>query len=141
MLPAEFYITSKVITDGEEETTEFFTVGEYGKRKGEFILRYDESDGIGYENCTVTITVNGNCITIRRTGPAASTLTVEKGVKHHCVYGTPFGDFTMGINTYEIENTLGGDDDEKRLRFKYSIDINNDFVSENEMQILVRSSE
>ena len=52
--------------------------------------------------------------------------------------GTPFGDFTMGINTYDIQNTLsevGG-----RLWFKYSIDINSDFVSENEMEILVTPS-
>ena len=141
MVPAEFYITSKVISDGEEEVTEFFTVGEYGKRKGVYTMRYDETEGIGYENCTVTITVDGDCITIRRTGPAASTLTAEKGVKHHCVYGTPFGDFTMGINTYDVKNDLENDDEGKTLWFKYSIDINNDFVSENEMLIRVRSEE
>ena len=139
MVSADFNITSIIRSDGEDEKIEFFTVGQYSRTENGYVLYYAESDGIGYENSSVTITACGDCITVERTGEAASTLTVEKSVKHHCVYGTPFGDFTMGINTYEVENTLG--DFGGRLWFKYSIDINNDFVSENEMEITVSCDE
>ena len=138
MIPVDLNITSIIKSDDDEEKIEFFTVGEYSFKKQNAVLSYEETDGIGYEQCRVSVTVEGNCITIERTGPAASTMCVEKNVKHHSIYGTPFGDFTMGINTYDIENTLsevGG-----RLWFKYSIDINSDFVSENEMEILVTPS-
>jgi len=138
MIPVDLNITSIIKSEDDEEKIEFFTVGNYRQSKKGLVISYEENEGIGYENCKVNITADGDCITIERTGPAASTLCVEKNIKHHCVYGTPFGDFTMGINTYDIDNTLsevGG-----RLWFKYSIDINNDFVSENEMEILVTPS-
>ena len=135
MRPADLNITSIIKSDGEEEKIEFFTVGSISRSKGGCVLSYSENEDIGYEECSVRITAKGDCVTVERTGPAASALTVEKNVKHHCIYGTPFGDFTMGINTYDVANTLtekGG-----RLWFKYSVDINNDFVSENEMEIVV----
>ena len=138
MIPVDLNITSIVKSEDEEEKIEFFTVGSFRRTRKGFVIGYEESEGIGYENCSVSITADGNRITVERTGPAASTLCVEKNVKHHCVYGTPFGDFTMGINTYDVDNTLG--EVGGRLWFKYSIDINNDFVSENEMEILVTPS-
>ena len=135
MKPVDLNLTSVIKSDDEDEKIEFFTVGQYRRTKDGYVLSYEESDGIGYENCKVDIKVAGDCITVDRTGPAVSTLTVEKNIKHHCIYGTPFGDFTMGINTYDIVNTVN--DEGGRLWFKYSIDINNDFVSENEMEIIV----
>ncbi len=135
MIPVDLNITSIVRSEGDEEKIEFFTVGRYRKSGGGYVLSYDEADGIGYENSSVKITVKGDCISVLRSGPAASDLTIEKNVKHHCIYGTPFGEFTMGINTYDIEDTVGSRGG--RLWFKYSIDINNDFVSENEMEIVV----
>lgn len=135
MIPVDLNITSIVKTDEGEDKIEFFTAGTYTCSSKGCKVSYEESDGIGYEDCKVSITVKNGVITVERTGPAASSLTIEKNVKHHCIYGTPFGDFTMGINTYDVQDTLneaGG-----RLFFKYSIDINSDFVSENEMEILV----
>ena len=135
MIPVDLNITSLIRSDDDEEKIEFFTVGQYKLTKDGYVLSYEEGDGIGYDRCKVSITVSGNCITVDRTGSAYATLTVEKGIKHHCIYGTPFGDFTMGINTYDVVNTV--DKEGGRLWFKYSIDINNDFVSENEMEIIV----
>ena len=135
MIPVDLNITSLVKTDEGEDKIELFTAGKCSIKNGKYILSYDESGGIGYEDCKVRITADDKNVIIERTGPAATTFTIEKNVKHHCVYGTQFGEFTMGINTYDIKNTLsktGG-----RLWFKYSIDINSDFVSENEMEILV----
>lgn len=135
MIPVDLNIVSLVKTDEGEDKIELFTAGKCDFRNGNCILSYEEGGGIGYEHCKVKITAAEKSVTIERTGPAASTFSIEKNVKHHCVYGTPFGDFTMGINTYDIKNTLtrsGG-----RLWFKYSIDINSDFVSENEMDITV----
>ncbi len=135
MIPVDLTIISIVKTDEGEDKIEFFTAGTYSCTAKGCRICYEETDGIGYEDCKVSIAVKDGVITVERTGPAASSLTIEKNVKHHCIYGTPFGDFTMGINTYEIQDTL--DEEGGRLYFKYSIDINNDFVSENEMEIRV----
>lgn len=138
MIPVDLNITSTVKSDDDEEKIEFFTVGQYAMTPDGAVITYEETEGIGYEDCEVSVKVCGSSITVERTGPAASTLCIEKNVKHHSIYGTPFGDFTMGINTYDIQNTLG--EAGGRLWFKYSIDINSDFVSENEMEILVTPS-
>ena len=138
MIAVHLNITSITKTDEGEDRVEFFTVGRFSASDGVFSVSYDENEGIGYENCTVSINAEGLKVFIQRTGPASSSFNIEKNVKHHSIYGTPFGDFTMGINTYDVKNELtanGG-----RLWFKYSIDINSDFVSENEMEIRVKPS-
>ena len=64
-----------------------------------------------------------------------SNLIVETGKKHHCHYGTPFGDFTVGIYAHTIENTLdatGG-----RLYLKYTVDINSSYISDNEIYLTI----
>ena len=137
-MQVDLNITSLTKTDEGEDKVEFFTVGNYSVKDGMFLISYEENEGIGYEDCTVSIGAEGMKVFIQRTGPASSSFNIEKNVKHHSIYGTPFGDFTMGINTYDVRNELnekGG-----RLWFKYSIDINSDFVSENEMEILVKPS-
>ena len=128
-------ISSKIRNDDGEDSTEFFTSGSYEPSERGYVLCYDESDGIGYESCSVKITVMGKTILIERSGTASASLTIEEGVKHHCVYGTPYGEFTMGINAYEVQSELG--DEGGELRFRYSIDVNSDFISENEMHITI----
>ena len=135
MVSADLNITSIARTDEGEDKVEFFSVGRYGFSEKGCVIAYDEAEGIGYENCSVKISAEGEKVFIERTGPAASSFNIEKNVKHHSIYGTPYGEFTMGINTYDVKNELTGQGG--RLWFKYSIDINNDFVSENEMEILV----
>lgn len=132
----DIVILSKVKTDDDCDETEFFTTGTYEETEKGFVIKYSENAEIGYESCHVSITAAGESITIERSAPAPSLLTVEKGKKHHCVYGTPFGDFMMGINAFEVRNELtpeGG-----TLFLRYSIDINSDFVSENELNIAIK---
>ncbi len=139
MVPVDLNITSIARTEDGEDKVEFFTVGKYGFGEEGCVIAYDEAEGIGYEGCSVKISTEGEKVLIERTGPAASSFNVEKSVKHHSIYGTPYGDFTMGINTFDIQNTLG--EGGGRLWFKYSIDINSDFLSENEMEILVKRTD
>ena len=137
MLKADITILSAATSDGERDETEFFTVGTYSEEENGFVIKYDENAEVGYESCHVTITANGESVIIERSAPAPSVMTVEKGKKHHCLYGTPYGDFMMGINAFDVKNNLspiGG-----TLYLKYSIDINSDFVSENELNIRVKT--
>lgn len=133
---ADITIISVAKTEEDRDETEFFTVGSFSEEEKGFVIRYSENAEIGYESCHVTITVKGESVIIERSAPAPSILTVEKGKKHHCIYGTPYGDFAMGINAFEVKNELsekGG-----KLYLRYSIDINSDFVSENELNVNVK---
>ncbi len=133
---ADITLISRAKSQDDCDETEFFTVCDYIVTEKGYVITYSENADIGYEACRITMTIEGGYITIERTAPAPSLLTVEKGKKHHCVYGTPYGDFMMGINAFEVKNDLtpeGG-----KLYLKYSIDINSDFVSENEIDLTVR---
>lgn len=136
MTNADITILSVAKTEDDRDETEFFTVGSFSEKEKGFVIRYSENAEIGYEACSVTITIKGESVTIERSAPAPSILTVEKGKKHHCIYGTPYGDFAMGINAFEVKNRLTAEGGTLYLR--YSIDINSDFVSENELNIKVK---
>lgn len=139
MKKADITIISVVSNDEGEEKTEFFTEGSFDRSDDGYILGYKETDEMGYESCSITITAADEKVIIERQGNAASMLIIEKNMKHHCLYGTPYGEFTMGINTFKIRNELS--DEGGTLFMKYCIDIDNDFISENEMLITVKITE
>ena len=77
----------------------------------------------------------GRCVSIVRRGSANSNLMIETGKKHYCLYGTPFGDMTLGIYTNKMEDNLspqGG-----RLYLRYTLDVNASFLSDNEIYLEV----
>ena len=71
-----------------------------------------------------------------RTGSVISNLIVELGKKHHCVYGTPYGDLMVGVNANYIHSEL--DDNGGKLDFKYVIDVNSSYVGDFDISIEVK---
>lgn len=139
MKNADITLISAATTEEGRDETEFFTVGTFEQTDEGYVIKYGENGEIGYESCQVTITILDSSVLIERSMPAPSLLTIEKGKKHHMLYGTPYGDFMMGINAFEVQNRItpeGG-----TLYLKYSIDINSDFVSENEINLKVKVNE
>jgi uncharacterized beta-barrel protein YwiB (DUF1934 family) len=133
-------LKSTQFADDERDVTELFTYGRLkrgrGKNKDKYKITYDESAATGFEG-TVTLDVTGNdMIMMNRTGDALSNLIIERGKKHHCHYGTPFGDFMVGVSADEIRSEL--DDNGGDIYLKYTIDINSSYMSETEMHINVR---
>lgn len=121
---------------GESDQMELTTVGEMYDKNGSIYLKYKESQSTGYEGCTTVVKVDGsNKVSMTRFGGTRSVLTMEKGVRHLCHYGTEHGDFMIGVFTQSVENNLtdnGGD-----ITFEYSLDINTSLASENKVEINV----
>lgn len=122
--------------DGTDQT-ELFTQGKYiRKGRSDYIL-YDETETTGFEGCKTIVKVeNDERIVMRRTGKSPSHLIIQKGVRNLGVYGTAAGDIQIGIYAEKIINRLnehGGD-----VYFKYQLDINSVFVSENEVTIKIK---
>ena len=134
-------IKSTQFADAARDITELFTFGTFAKAKGRnpncYSINYDESEATGFTGNSVSLSVDGNdLVVMNRIGSAASSLVIERGRKHHCHYGTPYGDFMVGITASEIRSDLcdGGG----HLYLKYTVDINSSFMSENEMFINVK---
>lgn len=130
-------IKSTTTVDGESDVTELFTFGKLsrGKTRNAYRLTYEESEATGFEGSSVFLDISDKIVTMTRKGTANSTLIIETDKKHHCHYGTPYGDFLIGIQTDSISNLLS--DKGGVLYVKYTLDINSSLMSCNEMSITV----
>lgn len=132
-------ITLKSISDsghGAPDIMELITEGTFkpiklGNADG-WEISYEDSEATGFAGSTTTVTCIGDELaSMRRSGSADSHLVIEKDRRHHCHYGTEYGDMLLGISASRIINRLS--EEGGALYFKYTIDINSAFVSENEI--------
>lgn len=132
-------ITLKSISDsghGAPDVMELITEGTFkpiklGNADG-WEISYEDSEATGFAGSTTTVTCIGDELaSMRRSGSADSHLVIEKDRRHHCHYGTEYGDMLLGISASRIINRLS--EEGGVLYFKYTIDINSAFVSENEI--------
>lgn len=124
--------------DGEKSETELLTKAEYRKTKDSLIISYEDTSATGFEGCVTTLKVEKNlAASIVRKGTANSSLNLEMGKKHFCQYGTPYGDFRIGVYTHSIKNDLenGGN-----LYMKYTLDINSSHLSDNEIILKIENN-
>lgn len=120
------------IVDNESTEMELITEGSLMRKEKSFVVTYNDSDATGFGDSITSIEVeNEQFATINREGNATSNLVVEIGKKHHCHYGTPYGDMMVGIYAHKIKNDLsetGG-----HLYMRYTVDINSSYISDNEI--------
>ncbi len=124
--------------DGEEtEQVEIFTEGILKMHSSDYELHYNETEATGFEGSVTKLIVSGkDKVEMLRSGSAVASLVVELGKKHHCHYGTPFGDFMVGVTAKKIHSDItakGG-----KLNFSYVIDVNSSYIGDFEIDIDVK---
>ena len=126
-------------SDGREKSKiEIISEGKFSKINGNYEISYEETEATGFEGSRTKLTVtDGSLVTMERSGSASSHLVLERGKKHHCHYGTPYGDFMVGVTTSFIESKL--DENGGTLDFKYVIDINSSYIGDYEINIKVNA--
>lgn len=119
------------------EQTELITRGRLEKKADRYVISYDETEATGFDGTVTELSVYGNRkIVLNRRGEYMSNLIVEQGKKHHCHYGTPYGEIMVGVNSKEINSTLtenGGN-----VSFKYVIDVNSSYLGDFDISIDVK---
>ncbi len=129
-VPALIKMKSIQITDGDESEVELITKGTYSYEDGRYRVSYEDSEATGFEDSVTTVEVEGEKFaSVIREGSSSSNLILEVNRKHHCHYGTPYGDMMVGIFSQEINNKLSPDGG--KLRMSYTIDINASYISDN----------
>jgi len=130
--PAMIRMKSIQKVDGEDSEVELLTKGEFSYSDGKYRVSYEDSEATGFENSETVVETEGERLaSVSRTGSAPSCLILEINKKHHCHYGTPYGDMMVGIYAHRIENGLS--ENGGHLYMKYTIDINSSYVSDNEI--------
>lgn len=124
--------------DGEKSETELLTKAEYRKKRDSLTISYEDTSATGFEGSVTTLKVDKNLTaSIVRRGSANSALNLEMGKKHYCQYGTPYGDFRIGVYTHSIKNDL---DSGGNLYMKYTLDINSSHLSDNEIILKIENN-
>lgn len=89
------------------------------------------------EGSVTTLNIsNDGLVTMTRTGHFTTEMVMEQGKRHVCHYMTPFGDMLMGIFAKKVESNL--DENGGELHLHYTIDVNADLASTNELKITVK---
>lgn len=122
--------------NGFPDIMELITQGTYkpirvGNAQG-WEISYEDTEATGFAGSTTTVSCIGDYLaSMTRTGSADAHLVIEKDRRHHCHYGTEYGDMLLGVSASRIINHLS--ENGGALYFKYTIDVNSAFISENEV--------
>lgn len=126
--------------EGSSDSLDLTTVGNFYRRNNSYYIRYQESEATGYEGCYTTVRVEDDRrVTISRSGKAKSQLILENRRRHLCHYDTGMGAFMVGVFPNLIESDLT--DEGGAVHFRYTLDVNSSFASQNEVTIQVQVTE
>ena len=122
--------------DGESAVIELTTEGTLREFEGDYIVTYSDDPTESGEKTKTQLTIqkNGTVILDRR-GDLNSRLIITQGERNNCLYSIPQGSMTLGIYGKEVKSNItsfGG-----TLKMVYSIDMNLQPLSDNEVEIFV----
>lgn len=122
--------------DGENAVIELATEGTLREFEGDYIITYSEDPTESGNKTKTQLTIQkcGTVILDRR-GDLNSRLIITEGERNNCLYAIPQGSLTLGIYGKEVKSDMtecGG-----RVKMVYSIDMNLQPLSDNEVEILV----
>ena len=139
----ENYILSvlgKQCVNGEFDNIELKTTAAYVVKNGSRYITYKEYDAQNPKNQSrTTVKIDpDNIVTVIKGGTESHNLVLEKGVRHKCEYITNFGNITLGIYTDNVKTDF--DNKGGKLEVKYSIDIQSELASPNELILKIEEA-
>ena len=126
--------------DGETGEVQVTTLGSYVKKGTSRYITYKEYDSEegGRPVTSVLKIEGGDKVTLMR-GAGSTRLVLENGKRHLCQYDTGYGQMMIGIFTSRLYSSLT--DEGGKLEVRYTLDINSNLSSSNEILITVKEAE
>ncbi len=125
--------------DIDPDTVELTTEGRMTiADDGEIVLEYQESELTGMDGTTTRFIVQGDTVTLRRTGSINNEMHFHVGYPHMSLYETPLGALTVEITTEKLAHRLherGG-----IMDIKYTIAVEQQVTGRHQFKIRVRES-
>ena len=119
----------------DKYSSELNALGTLEHTEDGYLLSYEEPCE-GLEGCVTTLRCESNgTVTMTRCGDYSTQMIMEREKRHSCHYNTPMGEMVMGVFARRIESDMT--EDGGSLLLDYTIDINADFASINELKITV----
>ncbi len=122
--------------DGESAVIELLTEGTLREFEGDYIITYSEDPTESGNKTKTQLTIQkGGTVILDRRGDLNSRLIITEGERNNCLYAIPQGSMTLGIYGKEVKSNMtatGG-----TVKMVYSIDMNLQPLSDNEVEIFV----
>lgn len=125
--------------NGETDSVELVTAGQYGFENGESRFTYMESDLTGLSGTETTFRISPMGVVMSREGSLNSEMIFQPGKKHFFLYQTPYGSATMGVDTRMLRHSMnehGG-----QLELDYDINFEHSLIGRNQFKINVKENE
>lgn len=122
---------------GQEDSEQIETVsqGDYFKRNGKHYVIFEEPmEGID-DKVKSKLKFDADTVEVSRSGLMKSHMVFQENKKNLTGYNTPFGQILMGINTKKIQITEQKDC--ITIDVDYSLDANDEFLSDCHMEIVI----
>lgn len=127
--------------DDETGEIEVKTLGDYVMKNGHRYIMYKEydPDEPAAKPRTSILKIEGDeKMTLMRGGGDTTRLILENGKRHLCQYDTGFGSMTVGVFTDSFHSQLH--DKGGNLNVSYTLDINANLSSYNELHITIKEA-
>lgn len=126
-------ILSRISDDDGDRHMEMTADATVSGTENDYVIEYDENIIPDCVTHTVIKVMNGNSVSVVRSGEMSHEITAEKGKRHICHYTMPFGEIVFGVFGRRIDSTVtenGG-----RLELEYELSYTNGPTTVNSMMI------
>lgn len=130
-------VTAVTRVDGEEQRHQTCQNGLYFFRDNIIIIQYDDAlSGEQPVQLKTSIRIEGETVTLTRSGAYESRMIIKKGARNVCPYNTPYGTLMFGFTGKQIDQNFNQDGG--RLHLIYEIDSEQKPFSENAITVTVK---
>ncbi len=126
---------SQDIIDGED-TIENVVPGSCQKIGDYYYVKYEEMQEGFTEKTDVLLKAKPGYLEMTKKGLTNVHMIIASGETHQTNYTTPFGNLLFTLRGKNV--AVSGDDEQMSLRAKYSMDVNCEYLSENEIVIAAK---
>lgn len=126
------------VVEDTKDAIETMSTGTYYKKNEKHYLFYEEIDEETKVETKNSIKFDNETVEITKKGGVNSKLSFNVGKLSQALYSTPFGDLLIETETENIE--IEEVEEEIVLKIKYKLFINNDKVSDSEIELLIKAA-
>ncbi len=138
----EVFVSVKGVQFSQEDSdcVEIISPGNYYYKDGRHYVMYEETqeDGLKINNILkVSDEKSEPNVELIKKGEIMATMIFGHGKSHVSSYQTPYGNIMLGFNTTDI--TIDYKHEEIYLKVEYSLEMNSEHVSDNKIEIKIKS--
>ena len=137
----DVFVTIKGIhtTNNDSDDTEILIPGEYYFRNNKHFICYEEVSESNGEKSKSVMKISNNMVELIKRGSSSCHINFEKDKKNYSLYNTGMGNLYLGVDTSDIQMITSEDERRIDVKINYSLEINQQKVSDCEVSIVVSS--